>query len=209
MKPFILILLFVTNLTFAETNLNSIIEILKEVESLNNPDAIGDNGKAYGVLQIHKIYVDEVNLRFGTSYTHQQMFNEQCAEEVFHLYMTYATKHFQKKYGKSPTEEDIVRMHNGGLYKGYRIDATKKYYDKYLSFKSRCKQEKVQEACFKVNSWWLKSVNNNFFEVGTYYYTGVTYKQTFGLSYIKEYYIPFKFNYNYIALNNVINYYEH
>ena len=135
-KAFLLLFSFMTiTTTYAEANLSSIVEVLKKVESLNDSNAIGDNGKAYGVLQIHKIYVDDVNKNCGTEYTHDDMFDENCAEEVFHLYMELASERFVRKYGKVPTEQDIVRMHNGGMYRGYRINATKKYYKRYLKFK--------------------------------------------------------------------------
>lgn len=116
--------------------LSNIVEILKQVESLGNNKAIGDNGRAYGILQIHNIYVVEVNQRYNTSYTHSDMFQENCAEEVFYLYMQYASERFCNKYNRAPTEEEIVRMHNGGLYRGYRIKATLKYYKRYLKFKN-------------------------------------------------------------------------
>lgn len=132
----ILFLLFNINLNARETNLNSIIKTLKTLESLDNVKAIGDNGKAYGILQIHKIYVEEVNNRFGTDYSHRDMFEESCAEEVFYLYMEYASERFCEKYGREPNEEEIVRMHNGGLYRGYRIKATEDYYKRYLKFKN-------------------------------------------------------------------------
>ena len=74
-------------------------------------------------------------MRYNTDYTHQDMFDEVCAEEVFHLYMEYAIKRFKKRYSRNPTEQDIVRMHNGGMYKGYKINATNKYYVRYLKFK--------------------------------------------------------------------------
>lgn len=138
-RKLLVLLSFITITTvYAKSpDLESIVKVLKEVESLNNSKAIGDNGRAFGILQIHKVYVDEVNLRFGTDYTHKQMFQDECAVEVFNLYMQYASKKFCKKYGKDPTEQDIVRMHNGGLYRGYRIKATLKYYKRYLKFKGR------------------------------------------------------------------------
>lgn len=119
---------------FASNNLSHITSILKQVESLGDTKAVGDGGKAYGVLQIHKAYVNEVNNRYGTTYTHEEMFDEICAEEVFYLYMRYASKRFKKLYKRSPTEEEIVRMHNGGMYQGHKIKATVKYYKKYLKF---------------------------------------------------------------------------
>jgi len=41
--------------------LEYLIPVLIQVESCGNVDAIGDNGKAVGCLQIHEIMVDDVN----------------------------------------------------------------------------------------------------------------------------------------------------
>lgn len=41
--------------------LTLLISALCIVESGNDPNAVGDSGKAVGILQQHKIFVDEVN----------------------------------------------------------------------------------------------------------------------------------------------------
>ena len=148
---------------FASNNLSHIVSILKQVESLGDTKAVGDGGKAYGVLQIHKVYVKEVNNRYGTTYTHEEMFDEICAEEVFYLYMRYASRRFKKLYKRSPTEEEVVRMHNGGMYQGHKIGATVKYYKKYLEFEKIMEQDKNKilsciDSC--ENPQQLFSVNN-------------------------------------------------
>lgn len=123
------------NVYTIEDKIPEIIKVLKFVESQNNPKALGDNGKAKGILQIHEIYVKEVNNRYGTSFTHQQMFDPSIAEEVTTLYMKFFIKYYNKKFKKMPTEQDLVRIHNGGFVKGYKINATKIYYEKYLKIK--------------------------------------------------------------------------
>lgn len=113
-----------------------IIKVLRVIESQNDPNAIGDNGKAKGVLQIHSIYVKEVNNRYGTSFKHNEMFDPVKAEEVTYLYMKFFIKYYNKKFNKMPTEQDLVRIHNGGAFRGYKIDATKHYYNRYLKSKN-------------------------------------------------------------------------
>jgi hypothetical protein len=141
MKKLILLIIFAPIINVeAEVNLKEISDVLKQVETLGNTKSIGDGGKAYGVLQIHKIYVDEVNNRYGTAYTHKQMFDPICAEEVFLLCMQFAQERFCKKYNRMPTEEEIVRMHNGGIYTGYKKKSTIKYYKRYLKFKNKMKK---------------------------------------------------------------------
>ena len=114
-------------------NFEPIYEVLKELESNNTENAIGDSGLAIGILQIHKSVIQDVNRYYGTDYTHKDAFDEVCSEEIFVLYISLGIKLYKKKYNKDPTEEDIVRMWNGGIYSGYRRDSTIKYYKKFLS----------------------------------------------------------------------------
>lgn len=116
-------------------DLDEIYDIIKYVESSNNPKAIGDDGRAYGVVQIHKSCVMDINRLYNTNYTHKQAFDEAYSREMFMLYMSYGIKRFKKRYCRSPTEEEVVRFWNGGIYKGYKMKATKKYYKKYLRYK--------------------------------------------------------------------------
>ena len=113
------------------------MSILKVVETNNNPDSIGDNGRSYGILQIQRSVLSDVNRIYGTNYKHKDMFDEEASEEVFMLYMCLGKEKFLKKHCRFPTEEELVRMWNGGIYKGYTYKQTKKYYKKYLSVKDR------------------------------------------------------------------------
>lgn len=112
-------------------DLTKMFEGIKYIETKNNPMEIGDNGKAFGIAQIHKIAVDDVNRMYGTNYTHYDAFDERCAEEIFHLYITAGIERFTRIYKRPPTEGEVVRMWNGGIYQGYRIKATIKYYRRY------------------------------------------------------------------------------
>jgi len=122
-------------------DLLKIYNIIKHVESDNNVAAIGDNGKAYGIVQIHKICVRDINRIYGTSYTHQQAFNEKIAKEMFMLYIKAGIKLFIDKYNISPTEQDIVRFWNGGIYSGYKNKSTIKYWLKYKKYKKLLSME--------------------------------------------------------------------
>jgi len=117
--------------------LDLIFNNIKYVETNNNPNAIGDNGKAYGVVQIHKICIKDVNKTYNTNFTHEDAFNEEISKEIFKLYIRKGIKIFYRKHGRNPNEEEVVRMWNGGIYKGYIYKSTKKYYQKYLIIKSR------------------------------------------------------------------------
>ena len=133
MKRLLILALLITFKSVAH-NLDSIVVGIAKIESNFDVNAIGDNGKAYGLLQIHKEVVDDVNRYYGTTYTHDEMFDSICAVEVFQKYINIGIKRYQKKYKKSPDIQHIVRMWNGGIYRGYRIDSTKKYWIKYKQY---------------------------------------------------------------------------
>ena len=122
-------------------DLEAIYEIIKKVESNDNPKAIGDNGRAYGVVQIHNICVEDINRIYGSNFTHEQAFNREHSKMMFILYLRHGIKLFRRKYNKSPNEEDIVRMWNGSIYNGYRKESTKKYYKKYKEVKNDSKRK--------------------------------------------------------------------
>ncbi len=119
------------------SGLTSIMSILKQVETNGDINAVGDNGRSYGILQIQRSVLSDVNRIYGTDYRHNDMFYEEASEEVFVLYLCYGKEVFLKKHCRFPTEEELVRMWNGGIYKGYTYKETKQYYKKYLSVKER------------------------------------------------------------------------
>lgn len=134
------ICLFLSLSSLADTSLENIYNTIKYIESSNRSYITGDNGRAYGIVQIHKICVDDVNRKYGTTYTHEDAFDESCAKEIFVLYLNLGIKRYKKRYNKHPTEQNIVRMWNGGIYRGYKNKKTIKYYKKYINMK-RTRQE--------------------------------------------------------------------
>ena len=135
-------LLFVTAASAETTGIyKEISDVLKYVESEHNPAALGDYNAAgvpmsYGILQIQQVAIDDVNKEYGTSYVHEEMFNISCAEEVFELYIKMWTSHLEKRLKRAATEEDIVRIWNGGP-NGYKRKSTAPYLKKYIARKKR------------------------------------------------------------------------
>jgi len=109
----------------------AIIEKLSVLESGNNPGAIGDNGKAFGILQIHAIAVREHNEQFNTTYTHQDCFNPEIAKLITENLLRLGSEMHYEKCGVEANESDIVRMHNGGIYRGANKESTLKYLEDY------------------------------------------------------------------------------
>lgn len=108
-----------------------LIMALIQVESGNRDDIIGDNGKAYGCLQIHAGYVQDVAHHSGIPYAHEDAFNRDLAIDIFKIYMSiYANKY---RLQREPTFEDIARIHNGGP-DGWQKDSTKLYWKKVKKY---------------------------------------------------------------------------
>lgn len=126
----LLYILLISITSFTGEPLTDIRDVLKEVESNGDPNAIGDGGLSYGILQIQQGAIDDVNERFDTNYKHEDAFDIECAEEIFELYIQRWATHLEKKEGRKATAQDIVRIWNGGP-QGYKKQSTIDYYIKY------------------------------------------------------------------------------
>jgi len=91
-------------------------------------DAVGDNGQSIGPYQIQRAYWKdalEFNPSVGGKY--EDVRNKDYAERIMLLYWKrYAT---ERRLGRSPTFEDLARIHNGGP-NGHRRGATIPYWEK-------------------------------------------------------------------------------
>lgn len=103
-------------------NYSALISALIAVESGGRDNAIGDQGRALGPLQIHRAVVQDVNRFAGTHYTWTGMTNRAAARKVCELYLRH--------YGKGCTTEQLARKWNGGGPSGDRKSATKAYWTK-------------------------------------------------------------------------------
>jgi len=136
-QGFTLVLLISLSLSSVKAqDLHKIYNIVRHVESNNRVHVVGDGGRAYGVVQIHNICVQDINRLYGTSYTHKQAFNKHTAKEMFILYLKAGIRLFKRRHSRLPSESEIVRMWNGGIYMGYRKTSTLKYLKRYLHYKS-------------------------------------------------------------------------
>ena len=98
-------------------NWSGLLFVIAMVESGGNPTPKdGDNGKAFGMYQIHSGYVQDVNRVYGTSYTHEDMRQRKKAEDVVLKYLAYWGERYQINTGNPPTAEDYFRLHNGGCH---------------------------------------------------------------------------------------------
>ena len=104
-----------------------VIMILITIESGGDPNAIGDSGKAVGILQIHQIVVDDVNRIYDTNYKYSDRYSKEKSIEIAQLYL----KHYasEKRLGRKVMVEDVARIWNGGP-NGNEKPATDPYWDK-------------------------------------------------------------------------------
>ena len=100
-------------------NLTNLITALIIVESSGNDQAIGDNGRAVGPLQIHRGVVQDVNRITGSNYRHSEMTNRAAARAVCQAYLEH--------YGRGKSLEQQARIWNGGPT-GDRKTATVAYW---------------------------------------------------------------------------------
>jgi hypothetical protein len=108
-------------------NYSALIDALIIVESGGRADAVGDNGKAFGILQIWSVVVQDVNKVFGTNFRHQDAFNPTKAKQICRRYLSiYAIK---SRIGDMDPYEASARIWNGGP-NGHRKNATLGYWAK-------------------------------------------------------------------------------
>jgi len=103
------------------------------IESSNNPNAIGDKGKAIGKYQTHACVVKEYNQYNTRHYSHADMFNPVKAKEVTYWYLHCRIPYLLQKRGLPVTEENILKGYNMGVGRiGYFLpDTTRNYLRKY------------------------------------------------------------------------------
>lgn len=111
-------------------NFAVLLAAMVAVESGGNPHAIGDGGRARGMLQIHKGVVEDVNRFAGTSFSHRDAHRPEVARWIAATYLShYAT---EDRIGHPPTAEDMARCWNGGPT-GFKERSTLRYWRRVQS----------------------------------------------------------------------------
>jgi len=107
-----------------------LLTALIQVESSGCDDAVGDNGKAIGCLQVWKPYWQDATERSGIGGTYKDCFRRAYAKRIVDAYM----KRYAREAWTNPKKfnaEKCARMHNGGP-KGHTKKATEKYWKKVV-----------------------------------------------------------------------------
>jgi hypothetical protein len=98
--------------------MDRLLDAIAEVESQNNPTAVGDGGRATGVYQIHRRYWADATRILGVHWDYRKARDPDKARQVVRAYLDH--------YGKGKSLLDMARIHNGGP-RGYRKAATLAY----------------------------------------------------------------------------------
>lgn len=91
-----------------------LMKAISIVESGGDPTAVGDNGDAFGHMQIHAGVVQDVNETYGTTYTHDQMFDYDVSCTVFWLWQKRYVRALSVNHGRQADIEICARFWNGG-----------------------------------------------------------------------------------------------
>jgi len=110
-------------------DLDRLIDALIQVESGGKADAVGDNGKALGILQIHDAVIQDVNRVSTYRFVHADALNPSAAKQICANYLRYWGKQCEKSLGRPANYEELARIWNGGP-NGYLKDATLGYWKK-------------------------------------------------------------------------------
>lgn len=112
-----------------EAVLSFLIPVLIGIESGGDPNAVGDDGEAVGVLQIHPCVIDDVNRVFRTRYTPADRLNAAKSMTICRCYLLYWGYRYTQNTGHEPTPEVLARIWNGGPA-GWKKEATRGYWKK-------------------------------------------------------------------------------
>jgi len=103
-----------------------LLAALIQVESSGDPLAYNKAEDAAGVLQIRRIFVDDINRIYGPPfYTYEDRWGTEKSKDMVQKYIRhYGT---ERRLGRRPTNEDFARIMNGGP-NGWRKQSTEKYW---------------------------------------------------------------------------------
>ena len=122
-KAVVILCAIVTHCVFGVPS-STLIDALVHVESRGNVHAVGDNGKAIGVLQIHKEVIDDVNRAYRTTYVYSDRKSIEKSREICRKYLILHG-------GRSASDEKYARIWNGGPT-GHKKKSTEQYWRKVM-----------------------------------------------------------------------------
>lgn len=105
----------------------ALLPLLAQVESNNDPAAIGDNGKAIGIYQIWEPYWQDGCEELDVEWPYEWAYKPDKARFIVFAYLYRYGRAYERETKKPVTLEVLARIHNGGP-DGWKKEATKKYW---------------------------------------------------------------------------------
>jgi hypothetical protein len=108
--------------------LSAVVDKLEAIESNGNTQAIGDNGKAIGCLQIWRIMVAECNrILKRDEFSDKDRLSRSRSRQMATVFLSYQRTRYFKRFGKYPTSAELASAWNtGSIFK-----QNTKYKNKY------------------------------------------------------------------------------
>jgi len=120
------------------------LSVLIMCESDGRNGVVGDKhlrNRAYGVCQIRKPYLDDVNRIAGTGITLEQVrYSPGISRWCTYQYLSHYGKRYTRITGKEMTMEVAARIHNGGP-NGWQRSSTDVYWEKFKQKRVICERE--------------------------------------------------------------------
>lgn len=120
---------------FAEVDMS----IISQIESNNNPNAIGKSGEI-GLFQIMPCVLDDYNRYNASNFNRNALFCQNINKRVAQWYMTVRVPQMLKYYGIPVTIENVIYAWNcgiGNVVKGRIPKSTMAYMSKYSKLTRR------------------------------------------------------------------------
>ena len=114
-----IVFVLLANISFSSPS-ETLIDALVHVESKGNVHARGDNGRAVGILQIHKEVIDDVNKAYGVAYKYSDRKSIELSKEICRRYLILHG-------GVNASNETYARIWNGGP-RGHKKHSTRAYW---------------------------------------------------------------------------------
>lgn len=102
-----------------------LLPFLAEIESGNDPNAVGDNGRAIGIYQIHESYWKDSCEYLDISWDYKDAQDPLRASIIVMGYLSRYGRYYRLRTDTEPSLKVLARMHNGGP-DGWRDDGSKK-----------------------------------------------------------------------------------
>ena len=117
-----------TNESTDQLTVDDLLDAICVVESNCDPNAVGDGGDSIGAYQIqYNYWLDATEFDPSIGGVYKDVLDNRYARRVIRAYWRrYAN---DRRLGRSPTFEDMARVHNGGP-NGYKKEATVPYWEK-------------------------------------------------------------------------------